>query len=482
MIHKILLTIGILWLGLSASAQQENTMYFMDRVPYVSTLNPAVTPACNFYLGGLLIPISGQIPPSMYMSVYSPFAYNDVIRKGKGAYKDSLVLPLFSQEYFNDFKKRLREQNIASAEINLPLINFGFRIKKKHFVNFAVTEKAYVNTIIPKDLFVFPVEGNGSKDEITLNGLAFNASSYMEYALGYKHEINKYFRVGATAKYLSGQYNIYSQPSEITLITDRAQAQLRLDADIQVSTSLPIDSVSMDSNGYAKKIHTRSPDANELLRLLTHSPNRGVAFDFGLSKDFNSEITLYASAVDIGFINWKNDPYTFDFHSIQSLEGMKLDSVDFENALNNFSIDSLFTDYDYLAKKGSYRQWMPAKFYVGADYRLKRWMKLGLVYRAEYTNKRVFHAVTGSVNLKYARYANTSVSYTIKNNSFYNVGFGTSFAMGPYTMFFISDNVPFFWWKAQLVEFRIGSSLVFGVKDKKKPRTSVPLLSQYAQF
>lgn len=467
--------------GNGVFAQQENTMYFMDRVPYVSTLNPSITPECKFYLGGLLFPISGQIPPSIYASAYAPFSYSDVIRYGDGNYSDSLVLPLYSTEYFNDFKKRLRNQNVLSAELHVPLLNFGFRIKKKHFLNFSITEKVYANSIFPKDLLIFPVEGNGAFDELTLNGLAFNAGAYREYALGYKHQVNKYFKVGATIKYLNGYYNMYSLPSEITLKTNRAETLLELNANMQVNTSLPIDSVSSDSEGNVTDITTRTPSSDEIVELLTFSPNRGVAFDLGLAKDYNSEITLYASAVDIGFINWNNDPYTFDFQGKQDIVGVKIDSIDFENALDSYEIDSLFSDFQYKAKSGSYRQWLPAKFYLGADYRLRRWVKLGLVYRTEYTNKHFFHAVTGSVNFKYAKFANTSLSYTIKNNSYYNLGFGTSFAMGPYTMFFISDNIgaAIWWHRSQLFAFRMGTSMVFGTRDKKKARSGMPLLPQF---
>ena len=478
---KFILTTFFLVVMSGGYAQQENTMYFMDRVPYVSTLNPAITPECKFYLGGLLFPISGQIPPSMYASAYVPFSYSDAIRYGDGSYSDSLVLPLYSTEYFNDFKKRLRNQNVISAELQLPLLNFGFRIKKQHFLNFSITEKFYANSIFPKDLLIFPVEGNGAHEELTLNGIAFNAGAYREYALGYKHQVNKYFKVGATIKYLNGYYNLYSLPSEITLKTNRAETQLEINANMQINTSLPIDSVSLDSDGNASDVAIREPSKDEIVELLTFSPNRGVAFDFGLAKDFNSEITLYASAVDIGFINWNNDPYTFDFQGKQNIVGVKIDSIDFQDAIDSYKIDSLFNDFNYKATRGSYRQWLPAKFYLGADYRLKKWVKLGLVYRAEYTNQHLFHAVTGSVNLKYAKFGNTSLSYTIKNNSYYNLGFGTSFAMGPYTMFFISDNIgaAIWWHKSQLFAFRMGTSMVFGTRDKKKARSSVPLLRQF---
>ncbi len=483
-ISKILFSLSLISLNHTAIAQQENTMYFMDRVTYVSTLNPSITPACKFYLGGLLMPISGQLPPSMHMSVFTPVSYSDVIYRGEGDYKDSLITPLFSQDHFNDFKKRLREQNVFSTEVNLPMLNFGFRIKKKHFINFSITEKFYANTVLPKDLFIFPVEGNGDHDEITFNGIAFNASAYREYALGYKHEINKYFKVGATIKYLNGYYNVYSQPSNITLSTDRTEAQLRLNTDMQINTSLPVDSVKTDADGNVEDIATRSPSNDDLKELFIFSPNRGIALDFGLVKDYNSEISLYASAVDIGFMNWNKDPYSYNLQGNQVFEGVKIDSLNFDEALGEFKIDSMFTDYQYKATRGRYKQWLPSKFYLGADYRLKRWVKLGLLYRAEYSNKHLFHAATASVNFKYAKFANTSISYTIKNNSFYNVGLGTSYIMGPINMFFISDNIgALIWWhKSQLFAFRMGTSLVFGVKDKRKARSSVPLLSQYDQF
>jgi hypothetical protein len=49
-IKKIVLITGICISALSVSAQQVNTMYFMDNVPVRHYLNPAFQPFSNFIL------------------------------------------------------------------------------------------------------------------------------------------------------------------------------------------------------------------------------------------------------------------------------------------------------------------------------------------------------------------------------------------------------------------------------------------------
>lgn len=55
--------IAFLVITFCASAQIDNTMYFMDRLPQSSYINPAQTPNCKFHIGGLIIPVLGQLLP-----------------------------------------------------------------------------------------------------------------------------------------------------------------------------------------------------------------------------------------------------------------------------------------------------------------------------------------------------------------------------------------------------------------------------------
>jgi len=477
---KLLYILSLTLLAYTATAQQENTLYLMDRIPYASTLNPAMTPQCRWYLGGLMMPVIGQLPPSMYVSATMPFAYDEVIfHKEKDKYGN--MKTAFSDTLlFDKFKKDVRKQNMFSIESDLPILIFGFQVKQT-FWTFSMTEKLRMNTIVPRDMILLPFEGNGEIRNADLSGLAFNAMAYREYALGFNQQIDKYLRAGVRLKYLSAYYNIYTEQSNFKIITDVDNNQVRTEANMIINTSLPIDDVTEDEDGNVEDIEWGTPSSEDITKKATFSKNWGVALDFGLKKDFNSEITTYASVVDVGFVNWKDMPHSFVFEGSQELKGLTIDSINFAESFSNYSVDSLFDNYQYRATQGEYTQWLPFKVYLGADYKLRKWVKFGLLYRGEYIFKHLYNAYTLSANFNYMKFSSTSISYTIKNGNYANVGLGTTFRMGPFHTFFVADNIgaALWWYKSELFAFRMGTTLVLGVTNKKKAPKSVPLLNLY---
>jgi hypothetical protein len=468
-------------------AQQENTMYFMDRISYTSTLNAAQTPSCKFYLGGLLIPVSGQLPPSLYLGLTTPFSWDKIIYPGTGEYKDSLITPLFSEKEFDKFVPKLLKQNSFITELELPLLNFGFA-QKKNFWTFGITEKIRTSISFDKGLLILPVEGNYNNTEIALTGMAVNGASYLEYAAGFSREQNRHFRYGVKLKYLSGHYNIFTDNNKTRIYTDKDNAKVILESDVTVHVSAPLDSVSRDKEGKIESVaygeEFDNIEANKIVSHIFNPGNHGIALDIGFVKEYNSSLSFYASATDIGFIKWNTDAHQYNFKGRQEFRGVRIDSLIFDGNFGglDYITDSLQANLNAdVAENMPYINWLPVKLYAGAEYKLRKWLSLGLLYRGEYFNKYMYNAYTASINLKYMRYSSTTISYTIKNKNFVNLGFGTSFRMGPYNTFIVTDNIgaAIWWWKSEQFSVRMGTSMVFGVKKKAKGPRSVPLLGTY---
>ena len=166
-----------------AQAQQNNTLFFMHKLPQSNLLNPAVQGKCNLYLSGLAIPVAGQIPPPVYFNYgNNGFAYNQFIHKGTGLQSDSLILD------FNNLIDKLRPMNYISAEMHLNLLSVGFRLQnifnskfKDYYFTFNVTEKADFKFGFPKDLIAMPWQGNGAYINETADfGLRLDFSHYRE--------------------------------------------------------------------------------------------------------------------------------------------------------------------------------------------------------------------------------------------------------------------------------------------------------------
>ena len=86
MVKRLLIIVFFVASVVRLSAQIDNTMYFMDRLPQSSYINPAQAPNCKFYIGGVIVPVFGQLPPPITFAANLPIDYNDVIFHGSVDY------------------------------------------------------------------------------------------------------------------------------------------------------------------------------------------------------------------------------------------------------------------------------------------------------------------------------------------------------------------------------------------------------------
>ena len=64
----IILIVALLSLPFLSNAQQANTLYYMDRVFQSQTVNISEIPENKVQVGGLIVPIIGQLPPAFYFN------------------------------------------------------------------------------------------------------------------------------------------------------------------------------------------------------------------------------------------------------------------------------------------------------------------------------------------------------------------------------------------------------------------------------
>lgn len=487
-IHILLVFVG-LTMTLQSYAQIDNTMYFMDRLPQANYINPSAYPECKFFIGGMLVPLVGQLPPPITFAVNTPFDWNDFVFKGRWEYSDSLIHPLHPNANLNDFLKKIHTYNNFSTDFQMSLLYFGFK-QDNNFWSLDVSTRMYMHFGIPGDLIKFPILGNGELRDAQFRGLYMNVNSYNQIALGYKRQVSRYFSVGAKLKYLSGIANVNVSESNITMKTAENTSSITITSDYAIHTNAPI-TVELDDNGLVKDVNfiefNQNDIQSEVKKNFLFTGNRGVALDLGFSKDWNSEFSYYFNIEDFGYINWKRHTHNF---SATSNEGFVFKGIvevidDKQRTIEDMiSPDSLLTKFDFEYTTDSYRTYLPYKIYGGARYKVTPKFYVGAVGRFEKMSFGFRPSAALSLNYRPGKFGSFTLSYAYINHNFNNIGLGSTLRIGPVQWYFVSDNLigtALFPHQSRSLSMRMGCNLIFGFKEKEKPQKALPMFNSSMQ-
>jgi hypothetical protein len=228
------------------------------------------------------------------------------------------------------------------------------------------------------------------------------------------------------------------------------------------------------------------PTAGEILQ-----KNSGFAIDLGATYRMMDKLTVGLSLIDVGGITWKNDTYGYKLDPKKANYTFKgIDIAELVNGNSEYSeslSDSLETKFDFTEGTiGSYRSPLPGKIYASGVYELRKTVSVGALLFAEKFRGRFMPGFTASFNKEFGRRVGTSLSYTITNNSFNNLGAGLSFNFAPVQLYFVGDNLlraPLsimankelngYINSMQYFNFRMGLNFVFG-RDKVQEKQPHP--------
>jgi len=462
--------IFILLLSVSVSAQKmNNTLYLMQNVPQSNQLNPAIQPECKVFVGFPAL-------SSIYLNYSnSSFGYNDVITDGTGIRKDSLVVDI------NSFHDALQTSNFVSQQFELTLFALGIRAKN-YFFTLDVIEKEDSRFSFDQEMVTFLKDGNYPYRGRTSNwgGLGIDASYYHEVALGVSKKINDKWTVGIKGKMLFGIANMHMEESKMSVFTSDSGNEIVLNSEHRLRVSMPINQIGVDSDGFVDDIDIDGDDYDA--DFFTNTDNKGFAVDLGMTYQMDKKTRLYASILDIGAINWKTDGHEFSQKGTFTWTGADWSQSGNSNDPNYEEIEDVFDDLtDSIVDEfrvsnliGSYSVALPTKIYLGGTHDLNKRVNVGALSRTEIFNGKVQSSLTFSANARFFKNLSTTLSYSLVNNSYNNVGFGLAAKLGPTQFYVISDNVmaaikPN---TAHLANIRFGINFLFGCKDKTKKKNS----------
>ncbi|MCZ4693467.1 hypothetical protein DWB61_01220 [Ancylomarina euxinus] len=437
-----------------------NTLYLMQNVPQSNQLNPAIQPECKVFLGfpGL---------SSIYVNyANNGFTYNDIIKDGTGLQKDSLVVDI------NSFHDALQSTNTIVNQLDYTFFSLGIRAKKMFFT-LDMSSKIDTRLGFDKGLISFLKNGNAGYMGRTANlgAIGLDGTAYNEVALGVSKQVTEKLTVGVKAKMLFGVANMHMDQSNLSVYTSESGDLVRLHSKQLMKVSMPLD-VTQDADGYIDDIDVLDDDLDATF--FSGTNNKGFAFDLGATYQFDEKTTFYASILDIGGIKW-NDTYelsqdaTFDWQGgdwSQSGNSNDPNYREIEDVMEDLT-DSISDAFRFKDKAGSYSKALPTKIYLGGSYKLNERVNVGAVSRTEIYNGKLRPSLSLSANTRVIRNFSASVSYSMVNNSYNNVGAGIAAKLGPFQIYAVSDNIlamnPN---TAKTANFRFGMNMMFGCRKK----------------
>jgi Family of unknown function (DUF5723) len=468
----ILLLIVILQ---DAASQNSQVLYYMN-LPQNHLLNPALTPSNSFYLG---VPALTGINININNNFVN---FSDVIMPNQKG--DSLISFLHPSYNVDNFIKKLNAINFISPEINIQLLGMGFRAGKDLFVSLDVTERILGNFALPKDLFVLALKGNNDflGKTIDLSGLDARLQYFHEFGMGISKNIGSKLRIGVRGKLLFGVANASLNNKSLGLTVNNDYSW-DFNANMSASISGPVKVYMSKAN----KIDSVVFDQEKIKKpaFFANTGNMGLGLDLGAVYQLTGRINISASITDLGFINWKNDVTNLQASSTFKFNGFNITDVangtKTMDQLAQDMVDSLKNSFTIKNDNQGFRTYLPMGVSVGGSFNLTKSLTLGILSYSRFIGKQIREAVTLSANLNLGNALSTSLSYSMENQNYNNLGAGLALRLGIFQIYFIADKIPVMWNKIvtgsttiplpenwNTINLRLGLNLAFGNKEKKK--------------
>ena len=323
--QNILFSLILLFIATLSEAQQVNSLYFLDNVPFQQNINPALQPERE---GFYALPVIGF---GQISAGNTSFSVKSFLYQPKG---QKQLVSFLHPEFGNvdNFYKKIKKTTLINADYQINLISFGFRFKQKNYFTFNISERIEMGLGLPKDLFKLLLYGapeeTGNKFNIKTLNLA--ATAYTEIGAGVAFANNAKVQTGFKIKFLLGNMNATVNNKELNLTTgiDKWEVQgsstLRMAAPIQVSNDF--SNVIMPS----KVIDYIKPSGY------------GGAIDLGIVYNIKKNLRLTAAITDLGLIYWTNPSMNMQSDIDYSFKGVEVDGMSLFDGFNtNGVLDSL---------------------------------------------------------------------------------------------------------------------------------------------
>ena len=451
---KILVSVLMATMALSASAQQVTTLYFLENAPMRHTINPAFQPVSRGFIN--FTPLGW----TSFSAGNNSFTLRDILFVDPVTGKT--ITPLHPNADRNAFLNQIRSMSLINGEATLGLLNMGFRIKENGYLTIGINERIVGGATLPKTIFDFVVGGGmknltpGATNNISLGGLGAGSMIYTEISGGYSYKLNDEWTIGGKLKLLLGTAyaGMNTKKLSIDANTDSWDINGTLDMDIAGPMNAQYFSQYVDGKTMRQVIDgfkdgsfdvNQFVDTSDPMALVTSAlkpSGYGAAIDFGFTWKPIEYLQVTAALTDLGFIYWnRSNRYTCTVDTSFNGAGY-IDYGDpaYKDEQGNFSVGILMDtvknrmmgllDGVRMQDNGKgIAKMASARLNVGLDANF--WdnrIGIGIVSATRLYNSRLYEEITLGAAFRPVNWFNIAVSYSLMNNGKYsNIGAGLSF-------------------------------------------------------
>ncbi|MGC9342679.1 MAG: DUF5723 family protein [Bacteroidales bacterium] len=452
---------------------QDKTQYLLHEIPQTISLNPAISYECKNYIQ---LPVISQLQAS-YRN--NGFSYSQAFEGGRGITRDSVIIDV------EGLSRAMVNRNHLRLGARTDILGFGFAYYDWYF-SMSVSNRSAFRVSFNRDI-IDARDGNWDlrtnlPREININGTGIHLLNYTEFAFGASYLLYPGLSIGVRPKYLVGSSHLQTRRSDIKLLTSESPIELTGIADILVRGSLPV-TVEVDDEGIVTGIESNIDSFRDLPGFL-FAWNHGFALDAGLIYEYSDKITLSASMLDLGFIHWRKNVNVISQQEDFVFQGIDLNNyiqtgtdTDFLQALE----DSIASSFRLSGSEDPYVAMLPLRMFAGVDYQWNKQINLGAVAEGEIISGRFYPTLTITAISRPTEWFSASISYSLMDRGFSNLGFGLVMGSRLFQFYFITDNIPInyvrelesgilFPYSARTMNMRFGLNIIFGCKDDRDSR------------
>lgn len=436
-------------------SQNKKILYGFAELPQTLMINPGAETNFKFHVG---------------MPMLSGLSFNIGASEGK-------ISDLFLNDQINfntkfeSFIAKLSEKDFISSNLQIEVLNGGFRLNNKTYLSFGFYEEADFIGYYPKEIVEFLYYGNQSN---LTKGVHFSQLNYRVELLGVLHagisyKLNKKLNIGGRFKLYSGSMHAVSKNNTGNFTTQAAGNNIYRHSFANVN-------VKTKSSGFIYELG--KIDFKEILNNTFLSKNIGVGFDIGFTYHYSPQIEITGSMLDIGFVS-----YSKNINNVSIIGNHQVDGIGlrFDGANTDYwaQLDSeLRTNLPTVENKDSYINWRPIKLYSSVKYgfgEARTEFQCYEPYKEYYKNTvglQLF-AITRPVATQVAatmffeRSFNekffAKFTYSVDQFSLSNFGIGVSSKIGKFNVYGLVDNVfkMFRLEEASIASVQVGINLIF---------------------
>lgn len=433
--NKMRQILSICAIALSATVYgQDLSLYNLRTLPQNLQANPAHFSASNYYVAGGMLPLPSPIGAfPLNISVSNGFAFKDIIQGGT----TTRLNP-------SDYISTMPETSQLNISKQMDLLNFGFKVKEKHFFWLNYQTRADVNALYSQNLFQFAWNGNGGADLLgdttTISGFGVDAKMYSAIKFGWSTKLTDQLTFGFVPTLYIGHGMLSTRNTALQLYTSEALDQLTITPILEMEAAgLPAGDIL---NGEEVGMNPEDFIASGM----------GFGFDFGFNYQISDQFSAGLSVIDFGFINWtgsilKNNatPVVFEGLDASSLFSSAEGTNGGEDTSSTSFVDSLLGDVtNNLTVTDSaavFNANAPTRIYMSGTYKINEKVNTGLLLRHTIKNGKYSLAASFNANVDVSNKISAVLAYNMRNRSYNNIGIGAAVNLGPIQFYMMMDDI-----------------------------------------